>query len=71
MKVVYGISPWTNMTRPAARHLDDGKGLPACGGAGRKVISWETEEAEKITCWLCERILKKINKGVSNDKSSN
>ncbi len=62
MKLVFGISSWTNNKRRAARHLDDGKGNPACGGDGRKAIVWDKEEGEAPTCWLCLRILKRINK---------
>lgn len=37
MKLVYGISRWTNPSRPSARHIDNGEGKPLCGGRGRKV----------------------------------
>jgi hypothetical protein len=33
MKVVYGISRWSNASRAAARHIDNGEGKPLCGGA--------------------------------------
>lgn len=55
MRLVYGISRWTNASRPGARHLDNGSGLPLCGGGGRKVFSWEKETGEP-TCDKCWRM---------------
>ncbi len=58
MKLIYGISRWTNPSRPAARHIDDGNGKPLCGGfrGGRRHIAgWERDEGEP-TCNLCIRI---------------
>ena len=52
MKLVYAISERTNPKRPAARHLDDGNGRPACGGNGREPFVWAPEEGEP-TCKIC------------------
>ncbi len=60
MKLVYGISRWTNPSRASARHIDDSFGKPLCGDK-RKVFSWENEEGEptckkcikKYHCWFC------------------
>jgi len=60
MKLVYGISRWTNASRAGARHIDDSFGKPLCKDK-RKVSSWETEEGEptckkciaKYKCWFC------------------
>lgn len=51
--LVYGISRWSNPNRAAARHLDNGQGLPLCGGNGRKAFSWGTAEGEP-TCKKCK-----------------
>jgi len=59
MKLVYGISRWTNPSRPSARHIDNGEGKPLCGGRGRKVFSWEKEEGEP-SCEHCKRIYDKV-----------
>ena len=32
MKLVYGISRWSNPSKPASRHIDAGNGKPLCGG---------------------------------------
>ncbi len=56
MKLVYGISRWTNPSRPSALHIDDGNGRPLCGGGGRKVFSWSSEEGEP-TCDKCKKAL--------------
>src|SRR5690606_9221312 len=53
MKLVYGISRWTNPNRSAARHIDDGKGQPLCGGLGRKAFTWEKETGQP-TCQRCK-----------------
>jgi Zn finger protein HypA/HybF involved in hydrogenase expression len=53
--LVYGISRWSNPHRPAARHLDNGQGLPLCGGRGRKVSAWERDTGEP-TCVACQSI---------------
>lgn len=59
MNLVYGISPWTNASRPGARHIDDGSGRSLCGGMGRKrVVGWEREEGEP-TCQRCIGIYKR------------
>ena len=55
MKVVYGISRWTNASRSGARHIDDGLGKPLCGGNGRKTFTWEIEKGEP-TCAKCAHI---------------
>jgi len=52
MNLVYGISRWTNASRAGARHIDDGRGRPLCGGRGRKVLSWEKDQGEP-TCKVC------------------
>jgi hypothetical protein len=54
--LVYGISRWTNPHRPAARHLDNGQGLPLCGGQGRKVSTWERDTGAP-TCEKCRSIV--------------
>ena len=59
MKLVYGISRWTNPSRAAARHIDDGHGKPLCGGQGRKAFTW-MEEDGKPTCKRCIAIHKKL-----------
>lgn len=55
MNLVYGISRWTNANRTGARHIDDGHGLPVCGGRGRKVLSWEKDTGTP-TCKQCWRM---------------
>lgn len=60
MNLVYGISRWTNPNRPAARHIDDGKGKPLCGGAGRKAFLWEKEIGQP-TCDRCKKIIAQSN----------
>ena len=51
MKLVYGISMWTNPSRASARHIDDSFGKPLCEDK-RKVLSWEKEEGNP-TCKKC------------------
>lgn len=58
MKLVYGISRWTNSSRPSARHIDNSEGYPLCGGNGRKAFSWEREEGEP-TCKKCVSLANK------------
>lgn len=58
MKLIYGISRWTNPSRAAARHIDNGQREPLCGGRGRKIFSWQEEEGEP-TCASCIRIMNK------------
>lgn len=53
MKLVYAIPKRTNSKRPAARHIDDGKGKPLCGGNGRQPFFWAPEEGEP-TCKICQ-----------------
>lgn len=55
-KLVYAISRWSNSNRAAARHIDNGEGLPLCGGNGRKAFSWERDEGEP-TCAKCEQLI--------------
>lgn len=62
MKTVYAISRWSNASRAAARHIDNGEGKPLCGGAGRKAFSWESEEGEP-TCKSCVRLANKACSG--------
>lgn len=52
MKLVYGISRWTNPSRASARHIDNSFGEPLCGGNSRKAFAWEKEEG-KPTCKKC------------------
>uniref|UniRef100_A0A6M3Y1B3 Uncharacterized protein n=1 Tax=viral metagenome TaxID=1070528 RepID=A0A6M3Y1B3_9ZZZZ len=60
MKLVYGISRWTNSSRASARHIDNSFGGPLCADK-RKVLSWEREAGEptckrcisKYKCWFC------------------
>ncbi len=68
MKLVYGISRWTNPNRASARHIDNGKGDPMCESK-RKVFSWEREEGEP-TCGKCirlnaERFLVRVSEDLS------
>ena len=56
MKLVYGISRWTNLGRVSARHIEDAFGTPLCGDK-LKVFSWEKEEG-KPTCKKCIRLYK-------------
>jgi len=58
MKLVYGISRWTNASRPSARHIDDGRGKPLCQSK-RKVLSWEKDEGQP-TCQRCISIYKRV-----------
>lgn len=51
MRLVYGISRWTNPSRASARHINkDGK--PLCGN--KRKCTWEIEEG-KPTCQYCIR----------------
>jgi len=56
MKLVYGISRWTNPYRASARHIDNGEGRPLCN-SGRKVFTWQPDEGEP-TCKRCISINK-------------
>ena len=56
MKIVSGISRWTNASRGNAIHIDDGHGRPLCGEQ-RKVFSWVQDEGEP-TCRACKKIKK-------------
>jgi len=58
MKLVYGISRWTNPYRSAARHIDDGTGKPLCGGMSRRAY-WETDEGNP-TYERCKKLYQKI-----------
>lgn len=53
MPVVYGISRWTNSSRPSARHIDNGNGRPLCQSK-RKVLSWQSD-VDVPTCKVCMR----------------
>jgi len=57
---VYGISRWTNPNRASAIHINNGEGLPLCGGNGRKAFSWEKEKSIP-TCKKCIRLQKAID----------
>ena len=59
LKLVYGISRWTNPHRASARHIDNGKGKPLCGGNGRKAFTWQTDEGEP-SCKKCISKHKKL-----------
>jgi hypothetical protein len=52
MKLVYAVSQKTKSRRPAARHIDNGKGQPLCGGNGREPFFWAPDEGEPI-CKIC------------------
>lgn len=54
MKLIYGVSKWTNASRPRARHIDNGDGLPLCGEQ-RKGTSWVLEDGNlsDVTCKKC------------------
>lgn len=60
MKLVYGISRWTNSSRASARHIATSENKPLCGGGGRKIISWEIEEG-KPTCNKYIKIIENHN----------
>ena len=62
MKLVYGISRWTNPNRASARHIDNGDGRPLCQDK-RKVSSWSTDEGEP-TCNKCIRVYGNLNQVV-------
>jgi hypothetical protein len=53
--LVYAVSRWSNPNRAAARHINNGSGLPLCGGNGRKAFSWERESGQP-TCEKCIRL---------------
>jgi hypothetical protein len=53
MKLVYAIPKRANSKRPTARHIDNGKGKPLCGGNGREPFLWVPEEGEP-TCKICQ-----------------
>jgi len=61
VKLVYGISRWTNPSRASARHIDDGNGRPLCGGNNRKAFTWEKEEGHP-TCQKCIRLANPLTK---------
>ena len=52
MQLVYAVSQQTKSKRPTARHIDNGKGKPLCGGNGREPFFWAPEEGEP-TCKIC------------------
>jgi hypothetical protein len=52
MKLVHAVGPRTKSKRPAARHIDNGKGSPLCGGNGREPLFWAPEEGQP-TCKIC------------------
>ena len=52
MKLVYYVSELSRPKRPSARHIDNGKGEPLCGGNGRRPLLWAQEEGEP-TCKVC------------------
>ena len=53
MKLVYAIPKRVGSKRRTARHIDNGKGKPLCGGNGREPFFWATEEGEP-TCKICQ-----------------
>lgn len=54
MKVIYGISRWTNACRSHARHIPGPEGKPLCGDKRRKIFTYETVDDEP-TCLICRR----------------
>ena len=52
MKLVYAVSQRTKSKRLTARHIDNGKGKPLCGGNGREPFFWAPDEGEP-TCKIC------------------
>lgn len=58
MEVIYGISRWSNPSRSAARHINNGFGGPLCGHWGKRVFSIEREEGEPT----CQRCIQQANK---------
>jgi hypothetical protein len=52
MRLVYYVSETSRSSRPSARHIDNGKGEPLCGGNGRKPLLWAQEDGEP-TCKVC------------------
>ena len=65
MRLVYGISRWTNPYRSSARHIDDGNGKPLCQDK-RKVLSWEYEVGTP-TCQKCIKIYEKESSPLTNE----
>ena len=61
LPLVYGISRWTSANRGAALHIDNGHGLPLCGGAGRKAFTWERTTG-KPTCKRCIQMAAKAER---------
>lgn len=56
MKLVIGISRWTNASRSHAVHIADNDGRPLCGGKRQKrVFSWSEVNADNPTCKACIR----------------
>lgn len=51
MKVIYGISRWTNPNRASARHIPNERMQPLCWSK-RKVFTWAYEEGTP-TCKKC------------------
>jgi hypothetical protein len=60
MKLVYGISRWTNPSRASARHIDRDDGKPLCND--KRKCTWETESGEP-TCLKCISIYNKLKFG--------
>jgi hypothetical protein len=67
MKIVYGISRWTNASRASARHIDNGQGRPLCNDK-RKVFTWERENGIP-SCQKCIRLagLNKVASELANE----
>jgi hypothetical protein len=60
VKLVYGISRWTNASRASARHIDNGNGKPLCGD--KRKAYWEQSEGEP-TCKKCVAALDAAKEG--------
>jgi hypothetical protein len=57
MKLIYGISKWTNSSRASAIHIANTEGKPLCNSK-RKVFCWETEDSTSIETVICDKCKK-------------
>ena len=53
MKVIYGISRWTNASRPRKRHIPDMNGKPLCNWKGTKIPFTTEHELGEPNCLYC------------------
>lgn len=63
MKLIYGISRWTNSSRPSAIHIANTEGRPLCNSK-RKVFCWEREDStciDNVTCDKCKNAYAKLS----------